>query len=146
LLQTLGPNTPVLPLILKGILQNSSLSNRGELIQALEQMSMPDPQAQQAAQQQQQMQLALVQAELADKQSKAQKQSAEAQKALADAQTAPQIAQAKIIGALSTNLNENNEGQDFERRLKLAELALKQEDIRSNERIATLQTRAKLIK
>jgi hypothetical protein len=146
LLQTLGPNTPVLPLILKGILQNSSLSNRGELIQALEQMSMPDPQAQQAAQQQQQMQLALVQAELADKQSKAQKQSAEAQKALVDAQTAPQIAQAKIIGALSTNLNENNEGQDFERRLKLAELALKQEDIRSNERIATLQTRAKLIK
>jgi len=146
LLQTLGPNTPVLPLILKGILQNSSLSNRGELIQALEQMSMPDPQAQQAAQQQQQMQLALVQAELADKQSRAQKQSAEAQKALVDAQTAPQIAQAKIIGALSTNLNENNEGQDFERRLKLAELALKQEDIRSNERIATLQTRAKLIK
>ena len=146
LLQTLGPNTPVLPLILKGILQNSSLSNRGELIDALTKMSMPDPQQQQAAQQQQQIQMALVQAELADKQSKAQKQSAEAQKALVDAQTAPQIAQAKIIGALSTNLNENNEGQDFERRLKLAELALKQEDIRSNERIATLQTRAKLIK
>ena len=146
LLQTLGPNTPVLPLILKGILQNSSLSNRGELIDALTKMSMPDPQQQQAAQQQQQIQMALVQAELADKQSKAQKQSAEAQKAMVDAQTAPQIAQAKIIGALSTNLNENNEGQDFERRLKLAELALKQEDIRSNERIATLQTRAKLIK
>ena len=146
LLQTLGPNTPVLPLILKGILQNSSLSNRAELIQTLEKMSMPDPQAQQAAQQQQQVQMALVQAELADKQSKAQKQAAEAQKALVDAQTAPQIAQAKVIAALSNNLNENNEGADFERRLKLAELALKQEDIRSNERIATLQTRAKLIK
>ena len=146
LLQTLGPNTPVLPLILKGILQNSSLSNRAELIQTLEQMSQPNPEAQQAAQQQQQIQMALVQAELADKQSKAQKQAAEAQKALADAQTAPQIAQAKVIAALSNNLNENNEGADFERRLKLAELALKQEDIRSNERIATLQTRAKLIK
>ena len=146
LLQTLGPNTPVLPLILKGILQNSSLTNRAELIQALDQMSQPNPEAQQAAQQQQQIQMALVQAELADKQSKAQKQQAEAQKALVDAQTAPQIAQAKIISALSNNLNENNEGADFERRLKLAELALKQEDIRSNERIATLQTRAKLIK
>lgn len=146
LLQTLGPNTPVLPLILKGILQNSSLSNRAELIQTLEQMSQPNPEAQQAAQQQQQIQMALVQAELADKQSKAQKQAAEAQKALVDAQTAPQIAQAKVIAALSNNLNENNEGADFERRLKLAELALKQEDIRSNERIATLQTRAKLIK
>jgi len=90
--------------------------------------------------------MALVQAELADKQSKAQKQAAEAQKAIVDAQTAPQIAQAKVIAALSNNLNENNEGADFERRLKLAELALKQEDIRSNERIAAIQTRAKLIK
>jgi hypothetical protein len=35
LLQTLGPNTPVLPLILKGILGNSSLSNRMELILSL---------------------------------------------------------------------------------------------------------------
>ena len=146
LLQTLGPNTPVLPLILKGILQNSSLSNRGELMQALEQMSMPDPQQQQAAQQAQEMQMALAQADLADKQSKAQKQQAEAQKALADAQTAPQIAQAKIIGALSTNLNEDNEGKDFERRVKMTELALKQEDIRSNERIATLQSMSRKVK
>jgi hypothetical protein len=146
LLQTLGPNTPVLPLILKGILQNSSLSNRGELIQALEKMSMPNPQQQQAAQMQQQMQMALAQAELQDKQSKAQKQTAEAQKASVDAQLAPQMAQAKMIAALSTNLNDTNEGADFERRLKMADLALKQEDIRSNERIAMLQTKAKLIK
>ena len=146
LLQTLGPNTPVLPLILKGILQNSSLTNRMELIQALEQMSMPDPQQQQAAQQQQQIQMALVQAELADKQSKAQKQQAEAQKAMVDAQVAPQLAQAKIVSALTNNLNEDNETKDFERRVKMTELALKQEDIRSNERIASLQSRAKLVK
>ena len=38
LLQTLGPNTPVLPLILKGILNNSSLTNRYELMAALDQM------------------------------------------------------------------------------------------------------------
>lgn len=115
-------------------------------MQALEQMSMPDPQQQQAAQQAQEMQMALAQADLADKQSKAQKQQAEAQKALADAQTAPQIAQAKIIGALSTNLNEDNEGKDFERRVKMTELALKQEDIRSNERIATLQSMSRRVK
>ena len=146
LLQTLGPNTPVLPLILKGILQNSSLSNRGELIQALEKMSMPDPQQQQAAQQQQQIQMALVQAELADKQSKAQKQQAEAQKAMVDAQVAPQLAQAKIVSALTNNLNEDNETKDFERRVKMTELALKQEDIRSNERIAAIQSRPRLAK
>ena len=139
LLQTLGPNTPVLPLILKGILQNSSLSNRGELIQTLEQMSQPNPEAQQAQMMQQQAQMALLQAQIQDLQAKAQKSTAEAQKTMVEAQIAPQVAQAKTIAALSNNLNENNEGADFERRVKLAEVMLKEKDIDSNERIAMMQ-------
>lgn len=139
LLQTLGPNTPVLPLILKGILQNSSLTNRAELIQTLEQMSQPNPEAQQAQQEAQQAQMQLMMAQVADLQSKAQKQSAEAQKALTEAQIMPQEAQAKLISALSTNLNEEGEDKDFERRAKIAELMLKEKDIESNERIAMRQ-------
>ena len=139
LLQTLGPNTPVLPLILKGILQNSSLSNRGELIQTLEQMSQPNPEAQQAQMMQQQAQMALLQAQIQDLQAKAQKSAAEAQKTMVEAQIAPQVAQAKTIAALSNNLNENNESADFERRVKLAEVMLKEKDIDSNERIAMMQ-------
>lgn len=139
LLQTLGPNTPVLPLILKGILQNSSLTNRAELIQTLEQMSQPNPEAQQAQMMQQQAQMALLQAQVQDLQAKAQKSAAEAQKAMVEAQIAPQVAQAKTIAALSNNLNENNEGADFERRVKLAEVMLKEKDIDSNERIAMMQ-------
>jgi hypothetical protein len=146
LLQTLGPNTPVLPLILKGILQNSSLSNRAELIQTLEQMSQPNPDAQQAAQQQQQAQMAMVEAQLQEMQAKAQREQAEAAKAMAEAQATPQLTQAKLISALTNNLNEDNESADFERRVKLAELALKQEDIQSNERIAALQTMSKQAK
>lgn len=143
LLQTLGPDTPVLPLILKGILQNSSLSNRGELIQTLEKMSQPNPEQQQAQMQQQQMQLALLQAQIQDLQAKAQKSTAEAQKAAVEAQTAPQVAQAKVISALSNNLNEDNETKDFEKRVKLAELMLKEQDIKSNERIAVAQMATK---
>jgi hypothetical protein len=143
LLQTLGPDTPVLPLILKGILQNSSLSNRGELIQTLEKMSQPNPAQQQAQMQQQQMQLALLQAQIQDLQAKAQKSTAEAQKAAVEAQTAPQVAQAKVISALSNNLNEDNESKDFEKRVKLAELMLKEQDIKSNERIAVAQMATK---
>lgn len=139
LLQTLGPNTPVLPLILKGILQNSSLSNRGELIQTLEQMSQPNPEAQQAQMMQQQAQMALLEAQIQDLQAKAQKSAAEAQKTMVEAQIAPQVAQAKTIAALSNNLNENNESADFERRVKLAEVMLKEKDIDSNERIAMMQ-------
>lgn len=146
LLQTLGPNTPVLPLILKGILQNSSLTNRGDLITALEQMSQPSPEAQQSQQMEQQAKMALIQAQVADLQSKAEKQSAEAQKALTEAQIMPQEAQAKLISALSTNLDEDQEAKDFERRAKIADLMLKEQDIKSNERIALAQMATKQLK
>jgi hypothetical protein len=143
LLQTLGPNTPVLPLILKGILQNSSLSNRGELMQALEQMSQPNPQAAEAQQMQQQAAMELAQAQVADLQSKAQKQSAEAQKTMMEAQMIPEEQRVKLVQAAATNLDS---GDDFEKRLKLADIMLKEKsvdlkaaDIASNERIANLQ-------
>jgi len=135
-LQTLGPQTPVLPIILKGILANSSLSNRMELIAALDEMSKPNPQAQEAAQQNQQL-------DMAAKQANVQKTQAEAQKASVDAQLAPDIAKAKVIAALSNNLNEDNESKDFERRLKLADVILKEKDIESNERIAMAQMQSK---
>jgi hypothetical protein len=143
LLQTLGPNTPVLPLILKGILQNSSLSNRGELMKALDQMSQPNPQAAEAAQMQQQAAMQLAQAQVADLTSKAQKQQAEAQKTMIEAQMIPEEQRVKLVQAASTNLDS---GDDFEKRLKLADMMLKEKtinlkaaDIASNERIASLQ-------
>jgi hypothetical protein len=139
LLQTLGPDTPVLPVILKGILQNSSLSNRAELMQMLEQMSQPNPEAQQAALMQQQAQMQLVQAQVAELQSKAAKQAAEAQKASVEAQLAPQEAQAKVVAALSTNLQDNAESKDFERRVKIAELSLKEKEINQNLEVVKLQ-------
>ena len=139
LLQTLGPDTPVLPLILKGILQNSSLTNRQELIATLEQMSQPSPEAQQMQQQQQAMAMATAQANIQETQAKAQKAQAEAQKAMVEAQIAPEEARARVIAALSNNLNENNESADFERRVRLAEIMLKEKDIDSNERIAMAQ-------
>lgn len=144
LLQTLGPDTPVLPLILKGIIGNSSLSNRGEMLQALEQMSQPNPEQQQAQQMQQQAQMALAQAQVADLESKAQKQQAEAQYTIVQAQLEPQVVQAKLASALSNNLEAGSEDdKEFARRAKVTELMLKEKDIQSNERIALAQMEAK---
>ena len=95
---------------------------------------------------QQQAQMALLQAQVQDLQAKAQKSAAEAQKAAIEAQLAPQVAQAKTIAALSNNLNEDNESKDFEKRVKLAEVMLKNKDIDSNERIAMMQMAAKQTK
>lgn len=146
LLQTLGPNTPVLPLILKGVINNTGLQNRGELMEALEKLSQPDPAQQQAAQQSQQLQNGLLDAQTQELMAKAHREHAEAQKATVDAQLAPQIAQAKLTAALSTNLDDTNESKDFERRAKITELMLKERDLNikendsvRNERITMMQ-------
>ena len=143
LLQTLGPDTPVLPIILKGILANSSLTNRGELMAALDQMSQPNPEAQQAAMQAQQLQQALTQAQVQEVSAKASKETAEAQKTLMEAQLLPEKHRVDIIQAAATNIDRSG---DFEKRLKLADVLLKEKqvnlkaaDIASNERIASLQ-------
>jgi len=143
LLQTLGPNTPVLPIILKGILANSSLTNRAELMQALEKMSQPDPQAAQQQQMGTQIQVAAAQADVTLKNAQAQKAQAEAQKAVVEAQLAPEEMRARIISAVSNNLDENQEGVDFERRMRIADLMLKEKDINSNQKIAEMQMASK---
>lgn len=139
LLQTLGPNTPVLPLILKGILNNSSLTNRYELIAALDQMSQPDPQAQQIAQAQQQLALQAAQAQIAVQTTQAEQNRAEAQKLLTEAQLMPQEVQAKVIASTTKNLPAGNESNEFDKRVKIAELMLKEADIKNKSKIVELQ-------
>lgn len=136
LLQTLGPDTPVLPLILKGILGNSSLSNRNELIAALDKMSQPNPEQQQQAQMQQQAAMAKLQADLALLQAQTQKATAEAQQTMVETQLMPEELRVKVVQAAATNLDQD---ADFAKRMKLADLMLKEKDIDSNERIAIAQ-------
>jgi hypothetical protein len=139
LLQTLGPNTPVLPLILKGILNNSSLTNRYELIGALDQMSKPDPQAQEMQQVQQQLALQAAQAQIAVNTTQAEQNRAEATKLMTEAQLMPQEVQAKVIASTTKNLPQGNESNEFDKRVKIAELMLKEADIKNKSKIVELQ-------
>ena len=141
LLQTLGPNTPVLPIILKGILANSSLSNRYELMAALDKMSQPDEQAQQLQQVQQQLALQAAQAQIAVQTTQAEQNRAEAQKLMTEAQLMPQEVQAKMAASLTKNLpNEDDANQrEFDKRAKIAELMLKEADIKNKGKIVEMQ-------
>ena len=141
LLQTLGPNTPVLPIILKGIMANSSLSNRFELIAMLDKMSQVDPQAQQAAQMQQQMALQLAQAQIAVQTTQAEQNKAEAQKLLTEAQLMPIELQAKSMAANTKNLPNDDAlaSREFDKRVKIAELMLKEADIQNKAKIVEKQ-------
>ena len=80
-----------------------------------------------------------VQLEMQDKQADIAKKMAEAEQIKVETQLKPSEVQAKVVAALSNNLNEDAEGADFERRARIAELMLKEADIQSNHDIAKMQ-------
>ena len=138
LMQTLGPTSPITPVLLQGIIQGSSLSNREEIVATLQQMSQPDPMQEQV--QQIQMQTAI--AQLQKVQAEAAKAQAEAQQTGVETQLLPVDMQIKAIAA-----QQNTQGMDeFTKAEKLANLALKEADIQSNERIAVMQMQGKMQK
>jgi hypothetical protein len=141
LLQTLGPNTPVLPLILKGVLANSSLTNRYELMEQLDKMSQPNPQAEQMAQVQQQLAMQAAQAQIAVNTTQAEQNRAEAQKLQVEAQLMPMEIQAKNMAATTKNLPNQDDlaSKEFDKRVKIADLMLKEADIKNKSKIVELQ-------
>ena len=144
LLQTLGQDSPMYPMLVTAVVDNMGLSNREEIIAQMAEVAKPDPAAQQAAQAQQQLQLEIAQAQLQLLQSQAAEAQARAQKYAVEAALEPEVVKAKVVAAISTNL-QAGEGDDseFAKRAKIAELVLKEEDIKSNERIAVMQMRNK---
>lgn len=137
LIQTLGAQSPLTPVLMQGILKNSSLSNREQMLEQMAKSSQPDPQQQQMAQQSAMLDMKVKNAD-------ATKKEAEAAKAQAEAEATPLEAKARMISALSNNLDDDQEGKDFERRAKIAELMIKEKDILSNENIAKMQMNMKM--
>ena len=141
LLQTLGANTPVLPILLKGIVGNSSLSNRMELIAKLDEMMQPNPQQQQMEQMQQELAMQAAQAQIAVNTTQAEQNRAEATKLSVEAQLLPQEVQAKNMAAITKNLpnQDDQASKEFDKRVKIAELMLKEADIKNKSKIVELQ-------
>ena len=154
LMKTLGPDSPLVPILMRGVIETSSLANRKQLITMLEQQMQPNPEQQKLQQMQQQLQFGLVQSQINDFNSQAQKQTAEAQKVSIEAQFIPQEVQAKLAAALSTNLDQGTaDDKEFERRAKVADLLiteknvnLKIKDMEQNKEIVMMQMQKNLTK
>lgn len=141
LLQTLGPDTPVLPMILRGIVENSSLSNKAEMVQKLEEMMQPDPQQQEIQQATIQLTAQKAQAEIKVLESTAAKNMAEVQQTSIENQLMPMETQAKLAQGLSANIRGNNTQDEFAQRAKIAELMIKEKDINNKGKIVEMQMR-----
>ena len=133
ILQMVGPESPAHGPILSAIIDHMNVANREELIAAIEQGSQPDPAAAQAAQQQQQMQMAVTQGQIQLLQSQAAESQSRAQKYGVEAQLYPQELTLKYG-------DQNNDGEldaDFEKRIRMAELLLKEQEIQVKQQAET---------
>jgi hypothetical protein len=111
------------------------------MIAALDQMAQPDPQAQEMQQMQQQLAIQAAQAQIAVNTTQAKRNEAEAMNTMVETQLKPKEVEAKIIASTTQNLPNNDQlaSQEFEKRVKIADLMLKEADIKNKAKIVELQ-------
>jgi hypothetical protein len=126
----MGKESPLYNTLIQSVVDNMNLSNREELVAALNQASQPNPQQQQMAQAAQQAQVQFQQSQSALLASQAQESQARATKLSAEAQAVPQELEIDRINAITRNLREGDaEDKEFERRMKIADTLLKNKQI-----------------
>ena len=134
LLQTMQQDSPLYATLVESIIDNMNLSNREDLVAAMQQAMQPNPEAQQMAMAVQQSQLEFQQSQTAALTAQSQESAARAVKLAVEADTAPKELQIDLINAITRNLKEGDgEDKEFERRLKTAQTLLKEREIKGKE-------------
>jgi len=139
LMSTLGAQSPITPVLLQGIIASSSMSNREEIIATLQEMTQPQ-QPDPMEEQMKQIAMQTAMAQLQKVQAEAAKAQAEAQQVGVETQLLPVEMQINAFKA-----QQSTQGMDeFTKAEKIANLALKEADMQSNERIAMMQMQRKM--
>jgi hypothetical protein len=134
LLQTMEKDSPLYNTLIQSIIDNMNLSNREELLAAMQKATQPNPEAQQTAQAAQQAQMQFQQSQTAALTAQAQESAARATKLSAEAQAVPMELEIDRISAVTRNLREGDQDdKEFERRMRVAETLLKERQIKGKE-------------
>jgi hypothetical protein len=124
LLQTMPQDSPVYPIILQSVIDNMNITNREDLIETMVQAQQPDPE-------QQQMQQAIAEEDRAFKNSQtaaltaqANESNARAKKIELEGRGIPVELETDRIKAVASSVSATDDDKDFEKRMRLASLAL----------------------
>jgi hypothetical protein len=130
LMKTIGADNPLMPILMQGVIEGSSLPNKQQLLQMLAQAQQPNPEQQQQQMIAMQVQLETAKAQIADLSANAAKKQAETQQIMVETQLMPEESKARLVAALSTNIKQGDaDDKEFERRAKIAELMMKEKEI-----------------
>ena len=130
LLQTMGTDSPLYPVLIQSIIDNMNLSNREQLIQTIQQASQPTPEQQQAQQASQQAAIEFQQSQTNALNGQAAESEARARKILAETKAIPVELETDQIKAITANLKAGDQDdKEFERRLKVTDKLLEEKRI-----------------
>ena len=139
LMQVIQPESPAHGAVVKAIIEHLNVSNRDEIMAAIDAANQPNPQAEQAAQQQQQMQMGVLQGQISLLNAQAAESQSRAQKYSAETQLAPQELALKY-----SDTNKDGEADaDFEKRVRMAELLLKEQELQLKQDTTMESSKAK---
>ena len=137
LLQTMPQESPVYNLLVTAVVDNMAISNRDEIIAAIQQAAQPNPQAQQMQQVQTQMQMESAMAQLENLKAQTAEIVSRVQQNNVETQLLPIEEETRRIAAMSKNMPMN----EFKKLVEYAKLQLKEKEIDVKENMVEMQMR-----
>ena len=149
LLQTMGTDTPMYPLLVEAIIENMNLANREELKQLLQQASQPDPQQAEIAQAQAQAQIEYQAAQTAAFTANARESESRARRNEAEVRAmVPKLENDRINALTKAAQADGNLTREDKRLIESAKLAIKERSVNSDitDRLANAQQAQQLLR
>ena len=137
LLQTMPQESPVYNLLVTAVVDNMAISNRDEIIAAIQQAAQPNPQAQQLQQVQTQMQMESAMAQLENIKAQTAEVVSRVQQNNVETQLLPIEEETRRIAAMSKNMPMD----EFKKLVEYAKLQLKEKEINVKENMVEMQMR-----
>ena len=141
LLQTMGQDSPMYPMLIQAIVDNMNLSNREEIIAQLQQSMQPNPEAQQAQMQAMQLEMAQKQATVENVKAQTQEVVSRIQQNQVETELLPVDSETKRYAAVMKGMGQDPTTEEFNQRAKIAELVLKERELETKEDIVEMQMR-----
>jgi hypothetical protein len=121
MLQMVPPDSPAHAAIIKGIIDHLNVTNREEIMKAIDSANQPNPEAQKAQQAQEQMQQAITQGQVQLLNAQAAESQSRAQKYGMESQLMPE--------ELALKYAEDTDEKEFQRKAKMGELLVREQEL-----------------
>lgn len=126
LMQTMSPESPLYPILIRSIVDNMNLMNREQLLKTLEQASQPSPEDQQIQKRQSEAALRAQEGQASVYEAQAEESKARAKKYNTEAELEPARVKNELINAITQGMDNNDGDQkEFERRMQILDRQLK---------------------